>query len=98
MLREKSIGVTCLFWVFFSVDYGRRKRNAFRIQVAKGRSVNIVSKMPNSVIVLWLLILNMAELFLAVFEIISNEKEREDLAVLESEHVAKRARQQERNE
>ncbi|NXI28331.1 NVL protein, partial [Sterrhoptilus dennistouni] len=52
----------------YSVDYGRRKRNAFRIQVAK------------------------------VFEIISNEKEREDLAVLESEHVAKRARQQERNE
>ncbi|NXY60746.1 NVL protein, partial [Callaeas wilsoni] len=52
----------------FSVEYGRRKRNAFRIQVAK------------------------------VFEIISNEKEREDLAVLESEHVAKRARQQEKNE
>ncbi|NXJ25458.1 NVL protein, partial [Dicrurus megarhynchus] len=52
----------------YSVDYGRRKRNAFRIQVAK------------------------------VFEIISNEKEREDLAVLESEHVAKRARQQEKNE
>ncbi|NWU19105.1 NVL protein, partial [Dyaphorophyia castanea] len=52
----------------YSVDYGRRKRNAFRIQVAK------------------------------VFEIISNEKEREDLAVLESEHVAKRARQQEENE
>ncbi|NXS01772.1 NVL protein, partial [Oxylabes madagascariensis] len=51
----------------FSVDYGRRKRNAFRIQVAK------------------------------VFEIISNEKEREDLALLESEHVAKRARQ-EKNE
>ncbi|NWV88094.1 NVL protein, partial [Machaerirhynchus nigripectus] len=52
----------------YSVDYGRRKRNAFRIQVAK------------------------------VFEIISNEKECEDLAVLESEHVAKRARQQEKNE
>ncbi|NXO99564.1 NVL protein, partial [Certhia brachydactyla] len=52
----------------YSVDYGRRKRNAFRIQVAK------------------------------VFETISNEKEREDLAVLESEHVAKRARQQEKNE
>ncbi|NXR46817.1 NVL protein, partial [Hippolais icterina] len=52
----------------YSVDYGRRKRSAFRIQVAK------------------------------VFEIISNEKEREDLAVLESEHVAKRARQQEKNE
>ncbi|NWX34345.1 NVL protein, partial [Notiomystis cincta] len=52
----------------FSVEYGRRKRNAFRIQVAK------------------------------VFDIISNEKEREDLAVLESEHVAKRARQQEKNE
>ncbi|NXN05630.1 NVL protein, partial [Sylvia borin] len=52
----------------YSVDYGRRKRNAFRIQVAK------------------------------VFEIISNEKEREDLAALESEHVAKRARQQEKNE
>ncbi|NWW73647.1 NVL protein, partial [Climacteris rufus] len=52
----------------FSADYGRRKRNAFRIQVAR------------------------------VFEIISNEKEREDLAVLESEHVAKRARQQEQNE
>ncbi|NXY18374.1 NVL protein, partial [Atrichornis clamosus] len=51
-----------------STEYGRRKRNAFRIQVAK------------------------------VFEIISNEKEREDLAVLESEHVAKRARQQEKNE
>ncbi|NWV39983.1 NVL protein, partial [Grantiella picta] len=51
----------------FSVDYGRRKRNAFRIQVAK------------------------------VFEIISNEKEREDLAVLEAEHVVKRARQ-EKNE
>ncbi|NWS01207.1 NVL protein, partial [Motacilla alba] len=52
----------------YSVDYGRRKRNAFRIQVAK------------------------------VFEIISNEKEREDLAALESEHVAKRARQQEKND
>ncbi|NXA90986.1 NVL protein, partial [Melanocharis versteri] len=52
----------------YSVDYGRRKRNAFRIQVAK------------------------------VFEIISNEKECEDLALLESEHVAKRARQQEKNE
>ncbi|NXO23834.1 NVL protein, partial [Cisticola juncidis] len=52
----------------YSVDYGRRKRNAFRIQVAK------------------------------VFDIISNEKERKDLAVLESEHVAKRARQQEKNE
>uniref|UniRef100_A0A8C5X6Z6 Nuclear VCP like n=2 Tax=Malurus cyaneus samueli TaxID=2593467 RepID=A0A8C5X6Z6_9PASS len=52
----------------YSVDYGRRKRNAFRIQVAK------------------------------VFEIISNEKEREDLAVLESDHVAKRARQQDKNE
>ncbi|NXG99128.1 NVL protein, partial [Loxia leucoptera] len=52
----------------YSVDYGRRKRNAFRIQVAK------------------------------VFEIISNEKEREDLAVLESEHVVKRARQQEKND
>ncbi|NWV03478.1 NVL protein, partial [Ptilonorhynchus violaceus] len=52
----------------YSAEYGRRKRNAFRIQVAK------------------------------VFEIISNEKEQEDLAVLESEHVAKRARQQEKNE
>ncbi|NXU88900.1 NVL protein, partial [Xiphorhynchus elegans] len=51
----------------FSAEYGRRKRNAFRIQVAK------------------------------VFEIISNEKQREDLAVLEAEHVAKRARQ-EKNE
>lgn len=98
MLREKSVGVTCLFWFFFSVDYGRRKRNAFRIQVAKGRSVNIMSKMPNSLIMLGLLILNMAELFLSVFEIISNEKEREDWAGLESEHVAKRARQQEKNE
>lgn len=97
-MKEKPIGVTCLFWFFFSVDYGRRKRNAFRIQVAKGRSVNAVSKLPNSLFVLWLLILNMVELFLAVFEIISNEKEREDLAVLESEHVAKRARQQEKNE
>lgn len=54
--------------------------------------------MSSSLIMLWLLILNMLELFLAVFEIISNEKEREDLAVLESEHVAKRARQQEKNE
>ncbi|NXC36004.1 NVL protein, partial [Campylorhamphus procurvoides] len=51
----------------YSAEYGRRKRNAFRIQVAK------------------------------VFEIISNEKQREDLAVLEAEHVAKRARQ-EKNE
>ncbi|NXG03235.1 NVL protein, partial [Sakesphorus luctuosus] len=47
----------------YSAEYGRRKRNAFRIQVAK------------------------------VFGIISNEKQREDLAVLEAEHVAKRARQ-----
>lgn len=54
--------------------------------------------MPNSLIMLWLLILNMVKPFLAVFEIISNEREREDLAVLESEHVAKRARQQEKNE
>ncbi|NXE10469.1 NVL protein, partial [Lophotis ruficrista] len=52
----------------YSVEYGRRKRNAFRIQVEK------------------------------VFGIISNEKEREDLAVLEAEHVAKRARQQEKTE
>ncbi|NWW51526.1 NVL protein, partial [Pedionomus torquatus] len=52
----------------FSTEYGRRKRNAFRIQVEK------------------------------VFRIISNEKEREDLALLETEHVAKRARQQEKNE
>ncbi|NXJ79142.1 NVL protein, partial [Trogon melanurus] len=52
----------------FSAEYGRRKRNAFRIQVEK------------------------------VFGIISNEKEREDLAALEAEHVAKRARQQEKNE
>ncbi|XP_017668273.1 PREDICTED: nuclear valosin-containing protein-like isoform X2 [Lepidothrix coronata] len=51
----------------YSAEYGRRKRNAFRIQVAK------------------------------VFGIISNEKQREDLAVLEAEHVAKRARQ-EKNE
>ncbi|NXC69635.1 NVL protein, partial [Anhinga anhinga] len=51
----------------FSAEYGRRKRNAFRIQVEK------------------------------VFGIISNEKEREDLAVLEAEHVAKRAKQ-EKNE
>ncbi|NXP53858.1 NVL protein, partial [Heliornis fulica] len=52
----------------YSAEYGRRKRNAFRIQVEK------------------------------VFEIISHEKEREDLAVLEAEHVAKRARQQEKND
>ncbi|XP_054249346.1 nuclear valosin-containing protein-like isoform X1 [Indicator indicator] len=52
----------------YSVEYGRRKRNAFRLQVEK------------------------------VFGIISNEKEQEDLAVLEAEHVAKRARQQEKNE
>ncbi|NWH79129.1 NVL protein, partial [Piaya cayana] len=52
----------------FSAEYGRRKRNAFRIQVEK------------------------------VFGIISNEKEQEDLAVLEAEHVAKRARQQDKNE
>ncbi|NXT50668.1 NVL protein, partial [Pluvianellus socialis] len=52
----------------YSAEYGRRKRNAFRIQVGK------------------------------VFGIICNEKEREDLAVLEAEHVAKRARQQEKNE
>ncbi|NXP20788.1 NVL protein, partial [Scytalopus superciliaris] len=51
----------------YSAEYGRRKRNAFRIQVAK------------------------------VFGIISNEKQREDLAALEAEHVAKRARQ-EKNE
>ncbi|NXF84167.1 NVL protein, partial [Sclerurus mexicanus] len=51
----------------YSAEYGRRKRNAFRIQVAK------------------------------VFGIISNEKQREDLAVLEAEHLAKRARQ-EKNE
>ncbi|XP_064366032.1 nuclear valosin-containing protein-like isoform X3 [Dromaius novaehollandiae] len=53
----------------YSAEYGRRKRNAFRIQVEK------------------------------VFGIISNEKGREDLAVLEAEHVAKRARQgEEKNE
>ncbi|NXF97824.1 NVL protein, partial [Eubucco bourcierii] len=52
----------------YSVDYGRRKRNAFRLQVEK------------------------------VFGIISNEKEQEDLACLEAEHLAKRARQQEKNE
>lgn len=98
MLRAKISWCNLFFLVFFSVDYGRRKRNAFRIQVAKGTSVNIVFKMPNSLIMLWLLILNMVKPFLPVFEIISNEKEREDLAVLESEHVAKRARQQEKNE
>ncbi|NXH11857.1 NVL protein, partial [Bucco capensis] len=52
----------------YSAEYGRRKRNAFRIQVGK------------------------------VFEIITNEKEHEDLAVLEDGHVAKRAKQQEKNE
>ncbi|KFO82644.1 Nuclear valosin-containing protein-like, partial [Cuculus canorus] len=52
----------------YSAEYGRRKRNAFRIQVEK------------------------------VFRIISNEIEQEDLAVLEAEHVAKRARQQDENE
>ncbi|NXG42108.1 NVL protein, partial [Psilopogon haemacephalus] len=52
----------------YSVEYGRRKRNAFRLQVEK------------------------------VFGIISNEKEQEDLASLEAEHLAKRARQQEKNE
>ncbi|XP_074753387.1 nuclear valosin-containing protein-like isoform X2 [Athene noctua] len=52
----------------YSAEYGRRKRNAFRIQVEK------------------------------VFRIISSEKEREELAVLEAEHVAKRARQREKNE
>ncbi|NXL30512.1 NVL protein, partial [Glaucidium brasilianum] len=52
----------------FSAEYGRRKRNAFRIQVEK------------------------------VFGIISSEKEREELTVLEAEHVAKRARKQEKNE
>nr|XP_006133479.1 nuclear valosin-containing protein-like [Pelodiscus sinensis] len=46
----------------YSAEYGRRKRNAFRIQVEK------------------------------VFEIISNEREFEDLTTLENEHVAKRAR------
>uniref|UniRef100_A0A8B9CC58 Nuclear VCP like n=1 Tax=Anser brachyrhynchus TaxID=132585 RepID=A0A8B9CC58_9AVES len=46
----------------YSAEYGRRKRNAFRIQVEK------------------------------VFGIISNEKEHEDLTVLEAEHVAKKAR------
>ncbi|NWQ62581.1 NVL protein, partial [Neopipo cinnamomea] len=49
----------------YSTEYGRRKRNAFRIQVAK------------------------------VFGIISNEKQRKDLAALEAEHVAKKARQDE---
>ncbi|NXN37447.1 NVL protein, partial [Rhinoptilus africanus] len=52
----------------YSTEYGRRKRNAFRIQVEK------------------------------VFGIISSEKEREDLALLEAEHVAKRARQHDKNE
>ncbi|XP_074753390.1 nuclear valosin-containing protein-like isoform X5 [Athene noctua] len=52
----------------YSAEYGRRKRNAFRIQVEK------------------------------VFRIISSEKEREELAVLEAEHVAKRARQREKND
>ncbi|XP_071595846.1 nuclear valosin-containing protein-like [Heliangelus exortis] len=51
----------------YSADYGRRKRNAFRIQVEK------------------------------VFGIICNEKECEDLAVLEAEHASKRARE-EKNE
>uniref|UniRef100_A0AC11BT51 Nuclear VCP like n=1 Tax=Ovis aries TaxID=9940 RepID=A0AC11BT51_SHEEP len=46
----------------YSIDYGRRKRNAFRIQVEK------------------------------VFSIISSEKEHKDLAELEDEHLAKRAR------
>uniref|UniRef100_A0A8C6EBI5 Nuclear valosin-containing protein-like n=1 Tax=Moschus moschiferus TaxID=68415 RepID=A0A8C6EBI5_MOSMO len=46
----------------YSIDYGRRKRNAFRIQVEK------------------------------VFSIIRSEKEHKDLAELEGEHLAKRAR------
>ncbi|KAM9383089.1 nuclear valosin-containing protein-like isoform 2-T2 [Phaethornis superciliosus] len=49
----------------YSADYGRRKRNAFRIQVEK------------------------------VFGIISNEKECEDLAILEAEHTSKRTKQEE---
>lgn len=40
----------------------------------------------------------MFELTFTVFGIISNEKEQEDLAGLEAEHLAKRARQQEKNE
>ncbi|NWW92561.1 NVL protein, partial [Rhynochetos jubatus] len=80
----------------FSAEYGRRKRNAFRIQVEKGTSVNVMSKMTNSLI--WLFFLLCLKLFLSVFGIISNEQEREDLAVLEAEHVAKRARRREKNE
>ncbi|KAB1258791.1 Nuclear valosin-containing protein-like [Camelus dromedarius] len=49
----------------YSIDYGRRKRNAFRIQVEK------------------------------VFSIISSEKGLKDLAELEDEHLAKRARHNE---
>lgn len=51
--------------------------------------------------ILWLrfgCFLTMFELFLSVFGIINNEKECKDLAVLEAEHVAKRARQQDKNE
>ncbi|XP_016076689.1 PREDICTED: nuclear valosin-containing protein-like isoform X3 [Miniopterus natalensis] len=46
----------------YSIDYGRRKRNAFRIQVEK------------------------------VFSVINSEKERRNVAELEDEHLAKRAR------
>lgn len=35
-----------LVFFFFSTEYGRRKRNAFRIQVAKGSSVSVVSTVP----------------------------------------------------
>lgn len=47
----------------YSVDYGRRKRNAFKIQVEK------------------------------VFQVISSEKQPIDLALLEEDHLSKRARQ-----
>ncbi|XP_055437945.1 nuclear valosin-containing protein-like isoform X1 [Bubalus kerabau] len=54
--------LACDLQRMYSIDYGRRKRNAFRIQVEK------------------------------VFSIISSEKEHKDLAELEDEHLAKRAR------
>lgn len=53
MLKEKVVGVTSLF-CFFSAEYGRRKRNAFRIQVEKGSSVSIMSKTGNFLFMLWL--------------------------------------------
>ena len=97
MLGGKAVGVTYLFCVFSVQNMDEEKEMLLEYKLKKVVLLVLCQRHQ----ILWLqfsCFLIVFELFLSVFGIISNEKEREDLAVLEAEHVAKRARQHEKNE